>query len=161
MPLPQAGDHARPAPDARQPSPGATREPPAATKPSPGAKKSPAAATKPASVTMPALDRRTRHKLARGTAAIDARIDLHGLTQSEAHAALRGFLRGAHERGARHVLVITGKGGRVGGGVLKRQVPLWLQSAELRHFVVSFEGAHVGHGGEGALYVQVRRLRAD
>jgi DNA-nicking Smr family endonuclease len=109
------------------------------------------------------LGRRTRQKLARGAQPIDARIDLHGLTQSEAHHALGRFLRHAQASGARFVLVITGKGVRPGDagerGVLKRQVPMWLRLAEFRDCVVGFEAAHGGHGGEGALYVQVRRVR--
>ncbi|MEA2875714.1 MAG: hypothetical protein QOF14_910 [Hyphomicrobiales bacterium] len=111
------------------------------------------------------LGRRMRQKLGRGTEAIDARIDLHGMTQADAHAALAHFLRRAQRDGARVVLVITGKGARPDGdpysgrGVLKRQVPLWLESSELRSFVVGFEAAGVGHGGAGALYVRVRRSR--
>lgn len=111
------------------------------------------------------LGRRMRQKLGRGTEPIDARIDLHGMTQADAHAALAHFLRRAQHDGARVVLVITGKGARSGGeayserGVLKRQVPLWLESAELRPLVVGFESAGIGHGGAGALYVRVRRGR--
>jgi len=111
------------------------------------------------------LGRRMRQKLGRGTEAIDARIDLHGLTQADAHTALAHFLRRAQRDGARMALVITGKGVRPGSdphaerGVLKRQVPLWLESSELRSFVVGFESAGVGHGGAGALYVRVRRGR--
>jgi len=111
------------------------------------------------------LGRRMRQKLGRGTELIDARIDLHGMTQADAHAALAHFLRRAQHDGARVVLVITGKGARPGGdghserGVLRRQVPLWLESAELRPLVVGFEGAGAGHGREGALYVRVRRGR--
>ena len=87
------------------------------------------------------------------------------MTQADAHAALAHFLRRAQHDGARVVLVITGKGARAGAdayserGVLKRQVPLWLESAELRSYVVGFESASVGHGGAGALYVRVRRGR--
>ena len=108
------------------------------------------------------LGRRMRSKLARGSEAIDARIDLHGMTQADAHSALAHFLRRAQHDGARVVLVITGKGARPGGegserGVLKRQVPLWLESGELRPFVIGFESAGMGHGGTGALYVRVRR----
>jgi DNA-nicking Smr family endonuclease len=111
------------------------------------------------------LGRRMRQKLGRGTEAIDARIDLHGMTQADAHAALAHFLRRAQRDGARVVLVITGKGARPGGdpnaerGVLKRQVPHWLESADLRPVVVGFESAGAGHGGAGALYVRVRRGR--
>ncbi len=111
-----------------------------------------------------ALARRERQKLARGSLAIDARLDLHGMTQAEAHTALAHFLRRAQRAGARFVLVITGKGGRAvessqGRGVLRRQVPLWLGLPDLRDTVVGFEEAHVAHGGEGALYVQIRRGR--
>jgi DNA-nicking Smr family endonuclease len=106
------------------------------------------------------LDRRQKQRLARGTETIDARIDLHGKTQSEAHAALLGFLRRAQADGARFVLVITGKGGASGErGILKRQVPLWLRLPEFRLHVLAVEDAHVAHGGEGALYVRVRRAR--
>jgi DNA-nicking Smr family endonuclease len=111
------------------------------------------------------LGRRLRQRVARGNAALDARIDLHGLTQEDAYHALRAFLRGAQADGARLVLVITGKGARGdsahGGerGVLKRLVPQWLRLPQFRATVVGFEPAHVSHGGEGALYVRIRRAR--
>ena len=109
-----------------------------------------------------ALGRRIRTRVARGKEAIDGRLDLHGLTQSEAHTALLRFLRTATARDARLVLVITGKGGRGEGerGILKRQVPQWLSLPEFRSFVVGFEEAGIGHGGEGALYVRIRRARS-
>ena len=104
------------------------------------------------------IDRRLRQRLARGRIEIDARIDLHGRTQSEAHAALLRFLRRAQSDGRRTVLVITGKGTAEGGrGVLNRQVPLWLALPEFRTYVLAVEAAHVAHGGEGALYVRLRR----
>ncbi|HEY6023129.1 MAG TPA: Smr/MutS family protein [Pseudolabrys sp.] len=106
------------------------------------------------------LGRRMKQRVARGKEAIEGRLDLHGLTQSEAHAALLRFLRTASSRGVRLVLVITGKGARAGDGergVLKRQVPQWLGLPEFRALIVGFEDAHVAHGGEGALYVRVRR----
>lgn len=107
------------------------------------------------------LGRRMRTRVARGKEAIDGRLDLHGLTQSQAHATLLQFLRAASAREARLVLVITGKGARGDGerGVLKRQVPQWLSLPEFRALVIGFEDAHVAHGGEGALYIRVRRLR--
>jgi DNA-nicking Smr family endonuclease len=94
---------------------------------------------------------------------IDARLDLHGMTQIRAHRALFGFLQRAHHDGLAFVLVITGKG-KMGAaeserGVLRRQVPQWLALPEFRSLVVGFEEAHIGHGGEGALYVRVRRSR--
>ena len=106
------------------------------------------------------LGRRMNQRVARGKEGIDGRLDLHGLTQVEAHATLLRFLRTASSRGARLVLVITGKGARAADGergVLKRQVPQWLGLPEFRALVVGFEDAHVAHGGEGALYVRVRR----
>jgi DNA-nicking Smr family endonuclease len=108
-----------------------------------------------------ALGRRIRTRVARGKEVIDGRLDLHGLTQSEAHTALLRFLRAATAREARLVLVITGKGGRGEGerGILKRQVPQWLSLPEFRALIIGFEQAHVVHGGEGALYIRVRRTR--
>jgi len=108
------------------------------------------------------LDRRLKQKLVRGSVEIDARLDLHGRSQNEAHAALIRFLHRAQGDGAHTVLVITGKGGgdeSKGRGVLKRQVPMWLMLPEFRVFVLGFEDAHVGHGGQGALYVRLRRGR--
>ena len=121
----------------------------------------PKPAPKPAPSLEP-LGRRQKQRLARGTLDIDARIDLHGKTQSQAHAALLRFLQAAQRDGAKFVLVITGKGVRAQEGergVLKRQVPLWLKLPEFRGYVVGFEDAHIGHGGEGALYVCLRRVR--
>lgn len=120
----------------------------------------PAVATPPPPLTP--LGRRARQRVARGRDAIDARFDLHGLTQAEAHSALARFLRSASGRGARLVLIITGKG-RAGDserGVLRRQVPHWLALPDLRELVIGFEEAHGAHGGEGALYVRLRRQRA-
>lgn len=117
-----------------------------------------APAPPPALPPLAPLGRRMRQRVARGRELIDARFDLHGLTQVEAHAALARFLHAAGARGARLVLIITGKGGRGGGsGVLRRQVPLWLALPEFRDLVIGFEDAHVAHGGEGALYVRLRR----
>jgi DNA-nicking Smr family endonuclease len=109
------------------------------------------------------IGRRDKARLSRGRHDIDARIDLHGMTQARAHRALLAFLQRAHADGCVFVLVITGKG-RLGGdgreqGVLRRQVPHWLELPEFRTIVVGFEQAHIAHGGEGALYVRVRRVR--
>jgi DNA-nicking Smr family endonuclease len=122
----------------------------------------PVAKPKPAPQLAP-LGRREKSKLSRGRSEIDARIDLHGMTQLRAHRALLSFLQRAHADGATFVLVITGKG-KIGGseeerGVLRRQVPNWLSLPEFRTLVVGFEEAHIGHGGEGALYVRIRRAR--
>ena len=116
----------------------------------------------PAAPPLAPLGRRERSQLSRGRMEIDARLDLHGMTQTRAHRALSGFLQRAHREGLTFVLVITGKG-KAGSdgerGVLRRQVPHWLSLPEFRALVVGFEEAHVGHGGEGALYVRVRRSR--
>ncbi|SDO21601.1 Smr/MutS family protein [Afipia sp. GAS231] len=108
------------------------------------------------------IGRRERSHLSRGRKEIDARLDLHGMTQTRAHRALFGFLQRAHHDGLTFVLVITGKGKLGAGserGVLRRQVPEWLSLPEFRSMVVGFEEAAIGHGGEGALYVRVRRSR--
>jgi len=108
--------------------------------------------------------RREIKKLARGGETIDARIDLHGMTQSEAHAALQSLLLRCQADGAKFVLVITGKGRSddrsEDRGVLRRQVPVWLGLPEFRRFVAGYEVAHAGHGGDGALYVRLRKPRA-
>lgn len=120
----------------------------------------PSAPAKPAPPPLAPLGRRLRQRVARGKNAIDARLDLHGLTQAQAHSTLLHFLRNAQARDARLVLVITGKGRGGETGVLRRQVPQWLGLPEFRSLVVGFEDAHIAHGGEGALYVRVRRTRA-
>ena len=111
------------------------------------------------------LDRRQKQRLARGTEAIDARIDLHGRTQGEAHAALLRFLRSAQADGAKFVLVITGKGARAtracgaSAACSSARCRCGCGCPNSAAYVVGFEEAHVGHGGEGALYVRVRRAR--
>jgi DNA-nicking Smr family endonuclease len=117
----------------------------------------------PAAPPLAPIGRRERSQLSRGRKDIDARLDLHGMTQSRAHHALSNFLQRAHRDGLTFVLVITGKGRTTAAqserGVLRRQVPLWLSLPEFRSLVVGFEEAHIGHGGEGALYVRIRRSR--
>lgn len=108
------------------------------------------------------LEKPVKRKLERGRLALEARIDLHGLIQSEAHGILLDFLIRAHERGLRHVLVITGKGSSMGSeGALKRAVPLWFSKPEFRYLISSHETAAQRHGGEGALYVRLSRQGAD
>ena len=123
----------------------------------------PAARTpKPAAPPLAPLGRRERSQLSRGRKEIDARLDLHGMTQTRAHRALATFLQRAHSDGLTFVLIITGKGKMAAEserGVLRRQVPQWLSLPEFRSLVVGFEEAHIGHGGEGALYVRIRRAR--
>ncbi|MGZ3296583.1 MAG: Smr/MutS family protein [Xanthobacteraceae bacterium] len=140
---PKPAASARPHPTAKIPGPPKPEPPPAAPPLAP-------------------LGRRERSQLSRGKKQIDARLDLHGMTQTRAHHALSGFLQRAHHDGLTFVLIITGKG-KMGAeserGVLRRQVPHWLSLPEFRALVVGFEGAHIGHGGEGALYVRIRRAR--
>jgi DNA-nicking Smr family endonuclease len=137
----------------------------AATPPAP-------AIPKPARKPPPLADfnRRKVRQIASGKVEVDARIDLHGSRQRDAHARLRAFLLAAHAEGHRTVLVITGKGGEaepadgLGSlmgerqrGVLRRSVPHWLEEPDLRAIVLSYTQAGIRHGGAGALYVQLRK----
>lgn len=144
-------------------------EPKAKTKAKAGTPAKVVAPTSPPPPPLAALEPKTRRRLTRG-AEVDARLDLHGLTQAAAHRRLRLFLMEAQASGHALVLVITGKGDPErlmssgpafgeGRGVLKRAVPLWLAEPDLRAVVVGFESAGRRHGGEGALYVRIRRRR--
>ena len=117
-----------------------------------------------------AFERRKARRIATGQLEIDARLDLHGARQSEAHGQLRAFLVDCAARGLTTVLIITGKGARMAAsrddasdrpdyGVLRRMVPHWLADPDLRRLVVSHTGAAIKHGGDGALYVHLRRKR--
>ncbi|HXR86560.1 MAG TPA: Smr/MutS family protein [Stellaceae bacterium] len=101
-----------------------------------------------------ALDRRTAARLKRGTLPIEAKLDLHGMTQTEAHDALKRFIARAQKHGSRAVLVVTGK-----SGVLHGAVPRWLDEGENRARILAIRRAHAQHGGEGALYLMLRRAR--
>jgi len=118
----------------------------------------------------PGLDRRTSERLKRGQLPIEARLDLHGMTQDTAHAALNRFIAEGARRGTRVVLIITGKGARPrtdldplwaepGVGILKSAVPRWLNELPNRPRILAFTGARPEHGGSGALYVLLRRQR--
>ncbi|TLX05818.1 Smr/MutS family protein [Rhizobium sp. MHM7A] len=121
----------------------------------------PSTSRQPAKVHHP-LERPVKRKIAKGRLALEARIDLHGLVQSQAHVILLDFLIRAHERGMRHVLVITGKGSSLGSeGALKRAVPLWFSKPEFRHLISSYEPAAQHHGGEGALYIRLSRRHGE
>ncbi len=104
------------------------------------------------------LDEKTRRNITRGKIAIDATIDLHGMTQMQAHGRLKQFIRMAQNINNRVILVITGKGSD-GQGALKRVVPHWLEEDTMRHMVSGYSQAHQSHGGSGALYVRIRRNR--
>jgi DNA-nicking Smr family endonuclease len=135
------------------------RVPLAAIKPEAASRKAPELAI---------FDRNSARRIRAGRREIEARVDLHGMRQDEAHAALRRFLFSSQSRGLRFVLVITGKGKSTSSaeepyvssarerGILKRNVPRWLEEPELRSIVVSYTRAAIQHGGEGAIYVHLR-----
>ena len=110
------------------------------------------------------MDNKTFGKMKKGRLKPDARIDLHGRTVDEAHNALIAFILSRQARGDRLVLVITGKGERdspapVERGILRRQAPHWLTLPPLSSAVLDVSPAHRRHGGDGAFYVYLRRLR--
>jgi DNA-nicking Smr family endonuclease len=98
------------------------------------------------------------HRIAREREPIGARLDLHGYDQDRARTAVESFLRRAWDEGYRSVLVITGKGVQ-GDGILRRRAPEWLAAAHLAEIVAGVSEAHRRHGGEGALYVALKRKR--
>lgn len=104
------------------------------------------------------LDRRLAERLKRGQLPIEARLDLHGHTLNDAHTELESFILRAANAGRRCVLIVTGKG-LAGGGALKREVPRWLNLPALRAEVLAFAPAQPKHGGDGALYVLIKRRR--
>lgn len=124
---------------------------------------------RPSAPTLNPLDRRTVQRISRGATDIDGRIDLHGMTQRNAHAQLWRFLTASQARGHKVVLVITGKGTSKTSdfgdfreiGILRRAVPLWLQEPGFRALVVGYEQARRHHGGDGALYIRLRRRTVD
>ena len=109
----------------------------------------------------------TQDRLKRGLMEPDARIDLHGMTQLAAHRTLFAWMTTAHQRGLRLVLVVTGKGNprkdedatwmMSPHGVLKQMVPRWLKEPELAAMIAAVQPAHTRHGGDGALYVYLRK----
>lgn len=152
----------------------AARESPALPAPSRPAAVTPAPKSKKASLPAFGVDGATAERLKRGKVEPDATLDLHGMTQAQAHARLVSFVRRAHEHAYRCILVVTGKGAprrsphepasfvmpeRSNAGVLRIMVPRWLEEDALRQVVVGVQGAHQRHGGAGALYVYLRRKR--
>ncbi len=103
------------------------------------------------------LDQSVTRKIAKGRTGIDGRIDLHGMTQAEAHSRLYRYIETSYQLGKRTILVITGKGVR-GEGILKQAVPRWLSEPEFRKYTSGYHEAHITHGGGGALYVRLRNL---
>src|SRR5579871_515649 len=99
-------------------------------------------------------------RLKRGRRAVEAQLDLHGLTQPEAHRRLTEFVESCYRDGRRCLLIVTGRGlGPDGPGVLKASVPRWLTETSLRQRVLAVATAQPRHGGAGALYVLLRRRR--
>ncbi len=137
-------------------------ESPAAAKPPPRETKTrrapdappPPAASRAGAKPIGSLDRRTAARLKRGTIPIEARLDLHGMTQAEAHDALTRFIARAQKHGSRTVLIVTGK-----SGVLHGAVPRWLGEGDNRARILATRRAHAQHGGDGALYLMLRRSR--
>lgn len=122
------------------------------------------------------LDRRSGEKLRKGQMPVEAKLDLHGMTQERAHASVARFIEAQHASGARCVLIVTGKGGRAadpfqpkavsgrftfsaGRGVLKEALPHWLNEPRLRSHIIAVQPASRAHGGEGAVYVLLKRKR--
>ncbi|MEQ8604914.1 MAG: Smr/MutS family protein [Marivibrio sp.] len=103
----------------------------------------------------PGLDRRSAERLRRGKLPIDGRLDLHGMSREAAHAAVEAFVLRAHATGKRCVIVVTGKG----RGILKESAPHWLNLPPLRDKIIAIETCRPEHGGDGALYVLLRRQR--
>lgn len=102
------------------------------------------------------IDRSSWRRLRRGQYPVEGRLDLHGMTQLQAHDALRGFLGFSRAQGRRCVLVITGRGALT-GGTLRAMTPRWLDEAPNRQNVLAYATAQRHHGGEGAIYVLLRR----
>ncbi|HXP12095.1 MAG TPA: Smr/MutS family protein, partial [Stellaceae bacterium] len=107
----------------------------------------------------PGVDKRTLERFRKGEMGVDASLDLHGMTQDAAHAALVRFVQRAAASGHRALLIVTGKGGREGTGVLRAQVPRWLNEADSRPLLLAIHRARPQHGGDGALYVLLKRKR--
>lgn len=107
------------------------------------------------------VDKSTATRLKKGRQPIEGRLDLHGMTQSEAHPALDAFIENSYRSGKRGVLVITGKGTKLDGavGVLRQAVPRWLNLPPNRPRILAFSHATAKDGGEGALYVLLKRKR--
>lgn len=151
----------RPRPGRIVPKDEAPVAPTPAAKPAKAAARAPGPAPAPPHVIPPRaavdpIEPGRKRRIVRERDPIDARIDLHGLSQFAAEDRLKAFLRQCHAEGLRAVLVITGKGSR-GGGIIRDWAPEWLNDASLRGVVAGFSSAHRRHGGEGALYVALKR----
>jgi DNA-nicking Smr family endonuclease len=143
--------------------------------PPPKIKVEPRAAPRKSSAPMPELkpetrahpDRSTAEKMRRGQMAVEATLDLHGMTLARAEPALAAFLAQSQAQGLKLVLVVTGKGtrvdrdtGRIAEGAIRREFQHWLNAEKNRHRIVAFRAAHVRHGGGGAFYVLLKKVRS-
>jgi DNA-nicking Smr family endonuclease len=154
----------RPAP-AKEPAPGAPPAKPKAAKPAappvpPARPQPPAKHHELTHGLSHGIDRRQAERFRKGKLTIEGKIDLHGRTQQDAHDDLLAFLRRAHGAGKRNLLVVTGKGMTTSKvGILRQAVPRWLNEPAFRSLVLAFDYAEPQHGGEGALYVLLKRVR--
>lgn len=148
--------------------------PPKKHKPRPPSQAAPPASETPNQEQTPStagsnqVDHRTEQRLKRGQFEIEGRLDLHGMTQNQAYDALCRFIPSAHSVGKRCLLIVTGKGYQRHGdpsllerttGILKQKTPQWLSEPPLNQYVLNIQTARPKHGGEGALYVLLRRGR--
>jgi DNA-nicking Smr family endonuclease len=154
--------------EAASPPPGKSKAAKPAAPAAPAAKPQSPTPAKPHALThglSHGIDRRQAQRFRKGKLAIEGKIDLHGRTQQDAHDDLLAFLRRAHAGGKRNVLVVTGKGmtgGQrkpTGAGILRQAVPRWLNEPVFRALVLAFDYAEPQHGGDGALYVLLKRMR--
>ena len=154
------GKRGRPVPPPKTISSVQKPSPPSVKTPPPSSLKSIAALPSLAAGTSADVDSRTLDRLRRGRLRPEARLDLHGMTQDKAHLALNRFIAEAQSSGVRSIIIITGKG-RIseGGGVLRNQVPQWLNAPSIRPSILAFSPAQPKDGGAGALYVMLRRRR--
>lgn len=164
VPLPGREPPAEPSADSVEPEPFPSPPPPPGTPPARPSAHPPAPSRRQGQGElhhgrMPGLDRRSADRLKRGEMELEGSIDLHGMTQDEAHGALIAFIQRCWQVRRRCVLVVTGKGTQ-GFGVLRAQVPRWLNQSPLRELILGFSYARPHHGGDGALYVLIRRQRS-
>jgi len=106
-----------------------------------------------------AMDKKTGQRFKSGAMPIDARLDMHGYTLEKGFEVLKNFIHDQSRRNARCLLIITGKGGMLGRGVLKAEMPVWMNSGEIRSLILSYTTAQPKDGGDGAFYVLLKRNR--
>lgn len=159
-----SGNPPRPLPKPKPTRKSGTQETVQVPRSNPAAPPSPNLTIKPQSVQM---DRKAFGRMKRGKLVPEGRIDLHGMTLDRAHPVLTRFILSSQASGRRLVLVITGKGKPskdngpipVPHGILRRNVPYWLSMSPLAQAVLQVESAHISHGGAGAFYVYLRKVR--